>query len=689
MSFINKCVYIIVLYSFFVTNSFGLGCINKTEKTSQSIPEKILSAKVIESIATSVDGKQFVYVVSQITPSFLEIKNVMPRKWISQLYFQNKNGEIIILNSWQKAVSFPAWSPDDSVVAYLSPGGKYQSIWIINPVTLKTYKLLELNRDIKAFKWDHHGKKIAFIAGDNQMTLNSRKKLLVDVSKDYVNSRIYLIAFDSKTKNRKDIVALTPASVTIFFDQFFDWALDDRRIIYAYQPRPGLVFPMQSKLAMVDIWTKKIKTFRYFEDHPVYQPLFSPNGKWIAFGSSMSAEKKASMLSRDADIFSRICVMNTHTEKVHCLANTFNQNPIPFGWNPSSTEIWAFDIYKTDGIQLYKINIDSKIPAKRFSIIDGYIDPSTLNISRDHTTMSYVYETVLKPPEVFATKTVQFHPQQITHFQKKLNISLGNTQVIQWKSTDGAQINGLLITPPGYDGRKAYPLLVVLHGGPSETWFKRYLGGTIHRGKITAPFCLECLLRQGFVILEPNPRGSAYGKKFALSIFKNIGKKDVQDIMSGVDFLIQKKIADSNHLAIWGWSYGGYLVPWIISQTHRFKAAVEGAGYCDLISYSGTTDIPKLLDEYLGNPFWEDHRLYLQQSSILQVENIKTPLLILHGDKDTRIPISQAYELYTALHEQNKPVKMLRMVGQGHLPDDPNIILESMKQTHDWLEQAL
>jgi dipeptidyl aminopeptidase/acylaminoacyl peptidase len=446
---------------------------------------------------------------------------------------------------------------------------------------------------------------------------------------------------------------------------------------------------MQSKLALVNIKTKKTKTFFYTENHPVYHPIFSPDGQWIAFGSSLVVEKGASMLSKDADIFSQICVISLQTEKVRCLSNTFNQNPIPFGWNCSGTEIFAFDVYKTDGIQIYKLNINSKILAEKMSVTNGYIDPSTLTINRDRSKMSYVYETVSTPPEIFTTSTSQFQPRQVSHVQKKQNSQLGSAWRIQWSSTNGALIDGLLITPPGYDSKKAYPLLVALHGGPPETWFKRYLGGTIHRGKITAPFCLECILKQGFIVLEPNPRGSAYGKNFALSILGDIGGKDYQDIMAGVDFLIQKKIADPNHLAIWGWSYGGYLVPWIISQTHRFKAAVEGAGYCDLISYAGTTDIPQLLTEYLGSPFWKDSRLYLQRSTIMRVNNIQTPLLILHGDKDTRIPISQAYELYTALHEQNKTVKMLRMMGQGHLPDDPAVILEGMKQTNAWLGKVL
>lgn len=251
-------------------------------------------------------------------------------------------------------------------------------------------------------------------------------------------------------------------------------------------------------------------------------------------------------------------------------------------------------------------------------------------------------------------------------------------------------IEGVLITPPNYDARKKYPLAVLIHGGPAGVWAQRYVRSCWGYGAVVIGVCLGDLLDRGFVILQPNPRGSeGYGLNFRLANFGDFGGGDYKDIMSGVDYLIRKKIVDSNHMAVFGWSYGGYLTAWAITQTHRFKVAIEGSGLTDLISFSGTTDIPRYLIQFLGRPFWEDHHLYQSRSPIMFVQNIKTPLLIIGGENDIRVPFTQGKELYTALKLQKKPVELMEMKNQGHAPANPIVIRNVMQKVNLWFNLAL
>jgi dipeptidyl aminopeptidase/acylaminoacyl peptidase len=171
--------------------------------------------------------------------------------------------------------------------------------------------------------------------------------------------------------------------------------------------------------------------------------------------------------------------------------------------------------------------------------------------------------------------------------------------------------------------------------------------------------------------------------------YRDLGGGDYHDIMSGVNLLIKRGIADANHLAVFGWSYGGYLTNWIITQAPQFKAAITGDGLSDLISMAGTSDIPWFLSQYLGDAYWNNAQLYLTRSPIMYVKNIQAPLLILHGGNDLRVPLGQGTELYQALVGQHKPVTLLIAPGQGHVPDNLNDIAQEITAVDVQLKTAL
>lgn len=641
--------------------------------------DQILAFKRVVKVIASPDGKQVAYL------GFARKTTGDYQQWEYSLYLKDQNGVTSVLSK-SGTMSALTWSPDGTELAFLTQGKKFQSIAVINAVKPDITKLLEFDFDITSFKWSPDSKQIALVAtADRKSSANALS--LLNVNEQHGNARLYIFPYG---ENRVSPQPITPMNYSL--SQYFDWSPDSKMIVFAYQPHSGSTYANESKIALIDVATHKIKPISYTETHVGMQPVYSPDGKWIAFQSNLEGATRTRTILNDIELNNRVCVVDTATQAAHCLATTFNENPSILGWNQASDQIFVFEEFKTKGYEIYALSLDSAKPVINVSNIEGYIEPLTITLNQSGTLFGLGFETVDQAPEAFISKTDPFKLEQVstlqTHGQTQ---ALGKIQTIHWRSKDGLEIEGLLITPADYDASKKYPLLVTVHGGPAGAWNRRYLGGCDEYELMIDPTsCWGNLTSLGFVVLAPNIRGSTgYGKEFRSANFADFGGGDYRDMMAGVDDLIQKGIADKDHLAIAGWSFGGYMAAWAISQDNRFKSAVDGAGNTDFISFSGTSDIPYYYVKYLGTTFWDDNHLYLQRAPIMFVKNIKTPLLILHGENDFRVPISQAYELYTALRQQNKTVKFLVLPYQAHVPTDPNIIAESIKEVDQWLQKAM
>ncbi len=598
--------------------------------------------------------------------------------------------------SKDRNIAYFNWSPDGRFISYLSTVDEQKNIWIYNLKTQQNTILFKSNRTIQTFKWSPNGKYLIFLAADEKP---SPAPFLspINVEKNDSNTRLYLIP--TTINSAKPVIpqALTPAdsSITEYFtpllDSGFDWSNDNQMIAFAAQKQSGPAHIDQSKITLLNLNTHKFTAIPYMSNHSGDQPIFSPDGKWLAFHSYLSLNKTTAGLNSNFDINSgQICLTSLSNLATHCLAKTVDENPGIIGWNANSTKLWVFEWYKTVGPRIYALSIDANITPQLVSNNEGFIEPLTLSLNANHSTFGFGYETPNHGPEAYISPSAAFKETAITHLQITPELPLGAMEDIHWQSTDGTEIEGILITPVHYDASRRYPLLVVAHGGPAGAFAKRYIGGCDEFDTAIFPTCWNDILAKGFIIFQPNYRGSSgYGRGFRLATYGDLGGKDYQDVMSGLNYLIKKGIADPEHLAIFGWSYGGYLSAWAISQNHRFKAAIAGAAITDFISDAGTTGNLGYLERYLGTAFWDNPQFYLNRSPIAYTKNITTPLLLLHGENDSNISASQSYELYHALQRQHKSVKMLILPKQGHAPTDANIIAASIEAVNDWLNLAL
>jgi dipeptidyl aminopeptidase/acylaminoacyl peptidase len=252
---------------------------------------------------------------------------------------------------------------------------------------------------------------------------------------------------------------------------------------------------------------------------------------------------------------------------------------------------------------------------------------------------------------------------------------------LRWKGADGMEMEGLLVRPAGASPGRKVPLLTIVHGGPAGVFSN---GFNVRRGV----YPVQLFAQAGYAVLLPNPRGSGgYGEVFRKANLRDWGEKDYEDILAGVDALIDSGLADPGRLGIMGWSYGGFMTSRVITKTKRFKAASVGAGVTDTISFTGVADIPPFMRSYFGAWPWEDPALYASRTAIYNARGITTPTLIQHGEADARVPISQGWELYVALKEQGVPVEFVTYPRQGHGITEPRLIKDAMRRNLDWFER--
>jgi dipeptidyl aminopeptidase/acylaminoacyl peptidase len=269
--------------------------------------------------------------------------------------------------------------------------------------------------------------------------------------------------------------------------------------------------------------------------------------------------------------------------------------------------------------------------------------------------IAFIKSSFSEPPEVWAGPLDNL--RQISHFNDTLKPAWGKAEPVSW-TNEGFHIDGWLLYPANYDPAKKYPLIVYVHGGPAYANLARWPGA----GFGAAPFSAL-----GYFVLMPNPRGSyGEGEKFTQANRKDFGYGDLRDILAGVDAVAKTNSIDPNRVGISGWSYGGFMTMFAITQTHRFKAAVAGAGISTWKSYYGENSIDQWMIPFFGASVYDDPAVYAKSSAINYIKNAKTPTLIVVGDRDGECPMPQSYELWHALRYFRVPTELVVYPDEGH-----------------------
>jgi dipeptidyl aminopeptidase/acylaminoacyl peptidase len=360
------------------------------------------------------------------------------------------------------------------------------------------------------------------------------------------------------------------------------------------------------------------------------------------------------------------------------VTSEFDEDANLMSWGPDGV---YFGASQKTASHIFRVDPATRA-VKRISGPDQFLSQGA-SFTKDYRTMAGVGAGPNRFTDVYVSAVSDFAPKYLTDTAAQWkDFKLSTREVIQWKSSDGATIEGVLIKPPDFETGRKYPLLVVIHGGPTG----------VDTPSLSADryYPIERFTAKGALVLKVNYRGSAgYGEKFRSLNVRNLGVGDYEDVISGVDSLIAKGMVDRDRVGSMGWSQGGYISAFITCYSDRFKAVSVGAGISDWMTYYVNTDIHPFTRQYLKGTPWDDPEIYKKTSPITYVGRAKTPTLIQHGDQDKRVPPPNAFELYQALKDRKVPVKLVLYKGFGHPINKPKQQKAVMEHNYEWFSKYI
>ena len=350
---------------------------------------------------------------------------------------------------------------------------------------------------------------------------------------------------------------------------------------------------------------------------------------------------------------------------------------------PGSRGVVAARIVERTHGRLYRVEVLSgeMVPISPTRLSEGGSITQGVTLAKDGDRAALLWSDATTPEEVYFGET-NGEVAPITSFGESFKGRLQPTEHVTWLSDDGVEIEGILTFPAGYQPGRRYPLVVEIHGGPSWQWEDRVM--------LDWHDWAQMLASHGYAVLMPNPRGSTgYGNAFQQLLQDDIGGGESRDLIAGALAMVERGIADRDRLGIAGWSWGGYLTAWTITQTDIFSAAVMGAGLSNLISDHGQDDIPSAnLLYFRGHPY-HHMEAYWRSSPIRYVAAVRTPTLILHGDADARVHPAQGMEYFRALKILGVPVRFVRYPREKHPIEERAHQIDLMNRIVDWLDRYL
>jgi dipeptidyl aminopeptidase/acylaminoacyl peptidase len=487
------------------------------------------------------------------------------------------------------------------------------------------------------------------------------------VRRDYQHSHIWTFAVSEAM--RAPVAGVQRTKGMEFSVGDFSWSPDGTRIAFGAAKNPDLVQGGTSDIYVLTLEGNAVKKV-VDSPGPDRGPVWSPDGHSLAFTSAMGNPK---FFHANA----RVAVVDAGGGAVRSITDGFDEQPSIVDWREDG-------VYFT-GSQKTAVGVFRADPRSgRITQISSGPAGFDFTLSRDGRMAAMTIATAGQSGEIAVTPVAAWAPRNLTNMTAQVKEwTLPVSEVISWKSRDGAVIEGVLTTPAGFDPSKKHPLLCVIHGGPTGIDRPAKVSGSRY-------YPTDIWSGRGAVILRVNYRGSAgYGEKFRQLNVRNLGVGDAWDVESGVEHLIAKGFIDERKVGVMGWSQGGYISAFLTTTSTRFAAVSVGAGISNWATYYYNTDITPFTRQYLGDDPAADPAIYQKTSPMTYIQKARTPTLIQHGELDRRVPIANGYELRQGLEDRGVPVEMIVYKGYGHGITKPKSMRAVMQHNLGWFNHYI
>jgi dipeptidyl aminopeptidase/acylaminoacyl peptidase len=573
-----------------------------------------------------------------------------------------------------------AWSHDSRRIAFTSdcatPG--QQQVFLVDAVLNDSgaspapRRLTTVKGNIHNVTWSPDGTRLSFLFVENATrtpgALSAIKPMIGEISTKSIAEVQRVAVIDVSAENTMPQIAqVTPANLHVYE---FDWSPNSQELAYIGAPPPG-----EDNWWVAQLYTQPVANGT---PHSILKPKlqiavprWSPDGKRIAFIQGLMSDE--GFTGGDAYVISAT-----------------GGAPRNLTQGRKASPVWPHWI---DNQHLgFTESVDGE---SRFSVVDTttgledksarVIFPATIGDGVRQLSLSFskatngrfvaalIQSSFNRPPEIWAGPLNNL--TQITHLNDALEPAWGKSKSLTWNN-EGFRVQGWLIYPRNYDPQKKYPLILSVHGGPANKVMPAWPSASF------TPLAFSML---DYFVLMPNPRGSyGEGEAFTQANRRDFGYGDLRDLLAGVDTVTKRFPIDTNRVGITGWSYGGFMTMFAITQTHRFRAAMAGAGISDWKSYYGENSIDQWMIPFFGASVYDDPAVYAKSSAINYIKNARTPTLIVVGDRDGECPAPQSFEMWHALRAMNVPVKLVVYPNEGHGFSNPNDYRDVLERAAEW-----
>ena len=635
-----------------------------TAQSMQQLTEQLGKTVLYSDIALSPDGAYVAWVQSTAASTS------------KQTYLRVTSGDAQAISvnipiGSKRTDSDPAWAPDSKTLAVFSSSdqGEQRQLWTLKTDGSDPKKITNLKGYAARPRWSHNGKQIAFLyiegAGSGGPLMAAPTTTGV-IDTAIHNQRLAVL----------DVAAgqLRLVSQENLHIYDYDWSPDDKTFVITAAPGPGDNNWWIAQIYTIDI-AKGNATSIYKPSLQVAIPRWSPDGKSVAFIEGLMSDEGF----YGGNLFTISAAGGGLTNRTRGRRSSVSS----LFWLKPDRIVFTEIVGGGGAIsELTVPNNSVRTIWKGDDALHAFGNFPDFAVSKNGKFAAAEHSTFETPPEIWVGPIGEW--RQLTNNNSALSATWGKAESLEW-ANEGFNIQGWLLSPVKIESGKKYPMVVLIHGGPSSAVTPEWPAGFgMSRASIAA------LSSRGYYVLMSNPRGSyGQGEAFTRANVKDFGGGDLRDILAGIDAAIEKYPIDPARLGVTGWSYGGYMTMWTVTQTNRFHAAVAGAGIANWQSYYGQNLIDQWMIPFFGASVYDDPGIYEKSSPIRFIKNVKTPTLVIVGEHDAECPSSQSYEFWHALKTLGVPTQLIIYSGEGHMFIKPEHQSDRLEQTVGWFDKYL